>query len=233
IRFAPTLSLNDNLSYNDIYESAIKGCKIGYETYGVHSNIIACAMRNHSEEQNLSMLKAGLDYLNNGLCAMDLAGDEAGYPNNLFTYLFEAMNKYDIPYTIHSGECGSSDNIKIAIEAGAQRIGHGIALTKDAALVEKCQKNRIGFELCPTSNYQTKAVKEGELYPLNTFLEYGLLTTVNTDNRTVSNTTMTNEYIFISDKFNIAKETLMQLYKNSIEISFANDDIKNTLYKLL
>ena len=99
IRFAPTLSLNDNLSYHEIYEAAVRGCTEGLKLYGVYSNIIACAMRNHSEEQNLNMLKSGLDYLGNGLCAMDLAGDEAGYPNSLFTYLFDAMNKYDIPYT--------------------------------------------------------------------------------------------------------------------------------------
>ncbi|MBQ9610173.1 MAG: adenosine deaminase [Lachnospiraceae bacterium] len=232
IRFAPTLSLNEELNYRKIYEAAIKGCKEGQKLYGVYSNIIACAMRNHSEEQNLNMLKSGLDYIGNGLCAMDLAGNEAGYPNNLFTYLFNAMNKYNIPYTIHSGECGSADNIRIAVEAGAKRIGHGIALSKDSSLMKKCKNKRIGFELCPTSNYQTKAVKEGEAYPLNEFLEYGLLATLNTDNRTVSGTTMTKEYEFIIDKFNIAKETLMQLYANSIEISFANDDIKNELYKL-
>ncbi|MBR1816038.1 MAG: adenosine deaminase [Lachnospiraceae bacterium] len=232
IRFAPTLSLNDNLSYTEIYEAAIEGCKKGLKLYGVYSNIIACAMRNHSEEQNLDMLKSSLIYLGNGLCAMDLAGDESGYPNGLFTYLFNAMNKYNIPYTIHSGECGNADNIRIAVDAGAKRIGHGIALTKDQRLMDICKNKHIGFELCPTSNYQTKAVNEGEVYPLNNFIEYGLLATINTDNRTVSGTTMTKEYEFVSEKFNIAKETLMQLYANSIEASFANDDIKNELYKL-
>ena len=233
IRFAPSLSVHDTLSYSDIYEAAIAGIKEGYSSYGVYANIIVCAMRHHDEATNLAMLRSSLDYIGYGICAMDLAGDEAGFPNDRFAYLFEAANHYQVPYTIHSGECGSFENIRIAVDAGARRIGHGIALTKDMSLMERCRSARIGFELCPTSNYQTKAVTPDEEYPLNAFLDYGLLATINTDNRTVSDTSMSKEYELVSDKFNIAKETLMLLYKNSIEISFANDDIKDYLYSKL
>ncbi len=230
IRFAPTLSINSELSYSDIYESVIEGSKEGQKTYGVYSNIIICAMRHHSEKDNLNMLKSGRAYLGEGICALDLAGDEAGFPNEHFTYLFEEANRISMPFTIHSGECGRSKNIRIAVEAGAKRIGHGICLADDKSLIDLCKEKNIGFELCPTSNYQTKAVKAGMEYPLRAFLDYGIKATVNTDNRTVSNTTMAHEYELITGKLNIAKEELMLLYKNSIELSFANDDIKNTLY---
>ena len=233
IRFAPTLSINNELSYNDIYEAVIDGTKEGFNTYGVYSNIIICAMRHHSETDNLNMLKAGREYLGKGLCALDLAGDEAGFPNEKFTYLFEEAARLDMPFTIHSGECGRSKNIKIAVDAGAKRIGHGICLLDDKDLIRLCKERSIGFELCPTSNYQTKAVKPGTDYPLRAFIDYGIKATVNTDNRTVSNTTMSREYELITDKLNIAKEELMLIYKNSIELSFANDDIKNILYKTI
>ncbi len=231
IRFAPNLSKNENLDYKDIYEAVIEGSKEGQNKYGVMSNIIICAMRHHSEKQNLDMLKAGREYLGYGICALDLAGDEAGFPNENFAYLFDAANRLEMPFTIHSGECGRVKNIKIAVEAGAKRIGHGICLSDDGELMQYCRDKSIGFELCPTSNYQTKAVREGMEYPLRRFLDYGIKATVNTDNTTVSNTTMTREYEFITSKLNIAKDELVLLYKNSIELSFANDDVKNMLVK--
>ena len=231
IRFAPNLSKNESLDYKDIYEAVIEGSKEGQSKYGVMSNIIICAMRHHSEKQNLDMLKAGRDYLGYGICALDLAGDEAGFPNENFAYLFDAANRLEMPFTIHSGECGRSKNIKIAVEAGAKRIGHGICLFDDKELMQYCRDRQIGFELCPTSNYQTKAVKPGTKYPLRSFIDYGIKATVNTDNTTVSNTTMSREYELITSKLNIAKDELVLLYKNSIELSFANDDIKNILSK--
>ncbi len=231
IRFAPTLSVNASLGYKDIYEAVIEGANEGLKSFGVYSNIIICAMRHHTKEQNLEMLKIGREYLGNGICALDLAGDEAGFPNELFTYLFEEARRLDMPFTVHSGECGSINNIKLAVEAGAKRIGHGICLVNDPALMRLCKEKNIGFELCPTSNYQTKAVKTIASYPLRNFLDFGIIATVNTDNMTVSDTTMSKEYELITQKLNIAKDELIQLYENSIRLSFANDDVKNMLYK--
>ena len=96
--------------------------------------------------------------------------------------------------------------------------------------MKQCAKERIGIELCPTSNYQTKAISEDADYPLNLFIKNGILATINSDNRTVSNTTMSNEFEFIYNKFGIREEDFITLTKNSIEISFANDNINNYLY---
>ncbi len=233
IRFAPNCSLNENQSYQDIYEACIKGVKLGRELYNVYSNIIVCAMRHHSMETNLQVLKSAGDYLGQGICALDLAGDEASFGNELFVDLFKTAKDMEMPFTIHSGECGSANNVKIALALGAKRVGHGIALIKDKSLMEECKKKRIGLELCPTSNYQTKAVKPGEIYPLRHFLDEGLLATVNTDNRTVSDTTMEKELLFAINNLDIREEDLQTIYKNSVEISFADNNIKNQLLKLI
>lgn len=233
IRFAPTFSMSSALSYQDIFEAAIEGCKLGYEKYNVYSGIIACAMRHLDMDTNLSMLKVAREYLGSGVLALDLAGDESAFSNELFADLFKEATRLNMPFTIHSGECGSSENVRFALEAGASRIGHGIALIKDSMLMEDCRRAHLGLELCPTSNYQTGAVKSDEVYPLDTFLRNGLLATINTDNRTVSNTTLSAELEFATEKLGIEKGDLTQLYKNSIEISFANCDIKNSLYKLI
>lgn len=231
LRFAPTFSLSSKLSYRDIYEAAIEGSQLGLKKYGIHSNIIACAMRHHSEEQNLAVLNTARDYLGVGLCALDLAGDEAAFPNTAFDYLFIKAKKIGMPFTIHSGECHSIENVSYALAAGAQRVGHGIALAKAPLLISECRKKRLGLELCPISNYQTRAVLPDEEYPLRYFLNENLLATVNTDNRTVSNTSITKELEFVCEKHGIHEEDFLALYKNSIEISFADESIKNELYE--
>lgn len=229
LRFAPTCSINSTQNYKDIYDALVKAREAALKTYDIECNFIICAMRHHSLNDNLNMLHAGMDYLGYGICAMDLAGDENIHNNLEFIDLFKEARRLNMPFTIHSGECGSVQNVKIALEAGARRVGHGIALARDYSLMQECKKNRLGLELCPTSNYQTRAVKPGEAYPLQYFLENGLLATVNTDNRTVSNTTMTGEYEFLLDNKLVSEEALSTLFKNSIEISFANDNTKNKL----
>ncbi|MGN0435385.1 MAG: adenosine deaminase [Wujia sp.] len=229
LRFAPTCSLNSSLTYKDIYEAAIEGCRIGKEKLGIDSNIIACAMRHHSIEQNLAVLKNAREFLGSGLCALDLAGDEAAFPNKGFDYLFTEAVRIGMPFTIHSGECHSVENVKYALDSGASRVGHGIALVKAPELLSDCRRKGLGLELCPTSNFQTRAVAPEEPYPLRYFLDNHLLATVNTDNRTVSNTTITKELETVCEKHGIHEEDLLTLYQNSVEISFADDNIKNEL----
>lgn len=231
VRFAPMLSVNDTLSCRTVIESVIRGLAKGYQDFGVFSNVIVCAMRHHSEEQNLMMLKVSRELMGEGVCALDLAGDEAGFANQEFIHLFKEAKRLDMPFTIHSGECGSVENVRLAMELGAKRVGHGIALHKDLELMKEYAKRRIGLEMCPTSNLQTKAVKRMEDYPLLDFLKNDILVSVNTDNRTVSQTTMANELMIIYQSSGQNPEVIKTLLQNAIEMAFASDDIKQQLIK--
>ncbi len=233
IRFAPALSANSHLDLENVVQAAIYGCQKAFDRYGVFTNLILCAMRHHSPKQNHLVVRCAREFLGNGVCALDLAGDEAGHPNEEFEALFEEARRLEVPFTIHSGECGSARNVAIALQYGAQRIGHGIAAIKDPTLMQACRDAHIGFELCPTSNFQTKAVTDASSYPLRAFLDFGLLATINTDNRTVSHTTLTDEYAFALEQLAMKKEDLRTLYKNSVEISFADDSVKHQLLYLL
>ncbi|MBQ8166296.1 MAG: adenosine deaminase [Lachnospiraceae bacterium] len=233
LRFAPNCSLENGLSLTQVYEAAIEGTKLGLEKYGIHSNIILCAMRHHSPETNTKILDTMYDYVGHGICALDLAGDESMFPNESFEALFKKAKDMGIPFTIHSGECGRTQNVRLAMEYGATRIGHGIALIKDIQLMEDIKNKGIGLELCPVSNFQTKAWDEYSSYPLRTFLDKGLIATINTDNRTVSNTSIKTELSLAMEKLSIREEDIITLNKNSIEISFADDNLKNTLLNML
>ena len=180
IRFAPMLSVNSHLDLENVVQAAVYGCQKAFDRYGVFTNLILCAMRHHSPQQNHLVVRCAREFLGNGVCALDLAGDEAGHPNEEFEALFEEARRLEVPVTIHSGECGSARNVALALQYGARRIGHGIAAIKDPALLEACRNAHIGFELCPTSNFQTKAATELDAYPLRAFLDFGLLSTPTT-----------------------------------------------------
>ena len=231
VRYAPAFSTNEGLSLRDTMESVIKGLGDGYQDFGVYANVIVCAMRHISVEDNIQMLESARELLGEGICALDLAGDEAAYPTSNFVSLFEQARKWDMPFTIHSGETGSVDNVREAYNLGAKRIGHGIALCQDEELMKEYAKRGIGLEMCPTSNLQTKAVSSWDNYPLLYFLENGLKVSVNTDNRTVSNTTLTKEYEMVYKSCDYNDEIIHTLQTNAIETSFADDDIKQILWQ--
>lgn len=233
VRFAPMISANDHINTSQVIEAVLLGIKKAEAEFPIKGKVIVCAMRNFSLESNIEMLKVARNYLGEGVCALDLAGDEAAYPTKEQADLFLKAKSLEMPFTIHSGETGSIENVKVAIELGAKRLGHGIALKKDETIMKEVRDRRIGIEMCPTSNLQTKAVDSWDDYPLNNFLKQGLLVSINTDNRTISNTTITKEFLQINKKMDINKAKIKRLIENSIEISFADDSTKHDLLKLL
>lgn len=232
VRFAPQLSTTQGLSCDKIMEAVLEGLEEGKSECGIEYQVIACMMSHHDDETNLQMLKECRPYLGEGLCAVDLAGNEAGFPREKFRPLFEEAKRLEYPFTIHSGECGNANNIKMAVEWGAKRIGHGIAMTGNRGVQELCRKNRVGIEMCPISNYQTKAIQRGMTYPIREFADAGLLVTVNTDNRTVSNTSIAKEMQFLRENFGITEEELKKYQKNAIDVAFCHETVKHKLWKL-
>lgn len=233
VRFAPGLSVQQGLSYEQVIRAVLEGMQEGERQTGIRWQVICCAMRHHTEEENLRMLKAARTFLGEGVCALDLAGDEAAWPVKSFVPLFQEAKRVEMPFTIHAGECGSAANIRDAIELGAGRIGHGIAMRGREELMEEVAKRKIGIELCPTSNYQTKALRPEEPYPLFSFLKKGILATVNTDNRTVSQTTMTKELFLVRELMKKQGEEIQnlerRLFENAVQISFLTEDDKERL----
>lgn len=233
MRFAPMLSTEKGLSCREVIASVVEGLKAGEQEYGVFASAIVCAMRHHSLEQNMQMLTEAREFVGKGVCALDLAGDESAFPTSMFRQLFIQAKEWGIPFTIHSGECGSVDNIREAIELGAKRLGHGIALEKSPELRKLCKEKGIGIEMCPTSNLQTKAVSRLEKYPLEQFLNEGLLVSIHTDNRTVSGTTLSDEEALVIEQLHLPREIIVKCTENAIQTAFASDKIKEQLMEAL
>jgi len=233
IRFAPLLSETPDMNCNKVIEALLAGLEKGKRDFGIEYGVITCAMRHHSEEENARMLRTAREYLGHGVCAADLAGAESLYPMSEFMELFKKTKALGMPFTLHAGECGSVQNILDSVETGAGRIGHGIAMRGYADVQKELQKKGIGIEMCPISNLQTKSVNSMAEYPMREFLDAGLKVSVNTDNRTVSNTSLTKELEFIQKNYGIRDEEILQMMKNAIDTAFADDSIKDKICKML
>lgn len=232
-RFAPFFSCGEGLSYRQVMESVLEGLKEASEETGILYQVIACNMRHLDENINIRMMRECREFLGEGLCAIDLAGDEKSMPNAMFGNLFAEAKKLDYTYTIHAGECGSVQSILDAVDMGAKRIGHGIAMMGNTEVQKILASKRVGVEMCPISNYQTKALQPGDSYPIREFAKMGVLATINTDNRTVSNTSITKEMEFLNDRFGIMEEELYQYQMNAVDAAFCDDAMKHEIWKIL
>lgn len=225
-RFAPLLSVNASLSCAQVIQAVLEGLEEGKKECGVEYNVIACAMRHHTPEQNLELFKTAAEFLGKGLCALDLAGNEAAFPMKDFRDQFEAARRMGFEFTLHAGECGSVENIADSVESGASRIGHGIAMRGNCEVQKLCLQRKIAVEMCPISNLQTKSVPDKSEYPLREFLDKGLLVTINTDNRTVSNTTITDEMEFVQREYGISDEELHRMTLNAVDAAFVTEKVR-------
>lgn len=231
VRFAPLLSVNEHLNCKQVMEAVLTGLEDAKKECQIPYNVIACAMRHHAIEDSLQMMKDCREFLGQGLCALDLAGNEAAFPMENFRELFAEAKKMGYPFTLHAGECGRVENVIESVKAGAKRIGHGIALTGNPEAIQFCKERKIAIEMCPISNMQTKAVSCKEDYPIREFLDAGLRVTLNTDNRMVSNSTIAKEMEFVQINYGITDQELCRMTENAIEASFAKDEVKQILWK--
>ena len=233
IRFAPLLSVTEEMGTGQVISALLKGLEKGKKDFGVEYNVITCAMRHHSEEENYQMIRTAREFLGKGVCAADLAGAEAVYPMSDFMSLFKRVKELGMPFTLHAGECGNAQNIEDSVLAGAGRIAHGIAMRGKPDIQKLVRKAGVGIEMCPISNLQTKAVPGTEAYPLREFLDAGLMVTINTDNRTVSRTSLTKELDFIQRTYGITDEEILHMMKNAAKTAFVDEEMKKRLLEKL
>lgn len=227
IRFAPLKHLKGSLNKYEVVESVLKGL----HRVDLQTNLILCMMRGDSFENNLEVIELAKHFLNKGVCAIDLAGAEALYKTSDYEELFKIAKKYNIPFTIHAGEADGKDSILSAINFGAKRIGHGVNVIYELDLIEKIKQKDILLEICPTSNIQTNIFPNYKEHPFRKLYDMGIKVCLNTDNRTVSNTTLKREYQHMIINQNITIEDLITMNKEAVKHAFLSEVEKEKLLK--
>ncbi len=230
VRFAPQLHCAQGLSQEEVVAAAVKGLNRAKEETGMPAQLILCCMRFPGpQDKNRETVEVARKYLGKGVCAVDLAGDEAGNPTRNYEDLFGYAREIGVPVILHAGESAGSFSVADALNMGAQRIGHGILAAESEEVMARLKAGNIPLEVCYTSNLQTKAAKTLPGHPIRMLFDRGLTVTVNTDNMSVSDTYLKREYRRLMDDFGFTLEEMKTIALNAVEASFINDYMKKAL----
>lgn len=230
LRFSPRyMAMTHQLPVDGVVEAVIAGVKEGCKAFSVEARLIGIMSRTFGEaacEEELNALLAHRD----GITALDLAGDELGFPGHLFLNHFTRARDAGWRITVHAGEAAGPESIWQAIrDLGAERIGHGVKAIQDPALMDFLAEKRIGIESCLTSNIQTSTVPSLAQHPLKTFLEHGVLASINTDDPAVQGIDIQHEYHTAAPAAGLSPEQIRQAQINGLEMAFLSAAEKQAL----
>jgi adenosine deaminase len=220
VRYAPMLHTQRGLKLTKVIEAVLAGLKAARDKCGIESNIIICGIRNVSPASSLEMAELAVAYKGRGVVGFDLAGAEYDHPAKHHRAAFQLVRDNNINVTIHAGEAYGPESIAQAIHVcGAHRIGHGCRLREDGDLLHYVNDHRIPLECCPSSNVQTGAVRDLASHPLKLYFNLGLRVTVNTDNRLITDTSVSKElwlcHTQMGMSFRDIKSMIMAGFKSS------------------
>ena len=230
LRFSPGyMAMAHQLPVAGVVEAVIAGVREGCKTFGVEARLIGIMSRTFGEAACLQELDALLAHRDH-ITALDLAGDELGFPGSLFLSHFNQARDAGWHITVHAGEAAGPESIWQAIkELGAERIGHGVKAVEDRALMDYLAEHRIGIESCLTSNIQTSTVASLANHPLKTFLEHGVIASLNTDDPAVQGVDIIHEYTIAAPAAGLTREQIRQAQINGLEMAFLSNEEKRAL----
>lgn len=229
VRFAPQLHTRGGLRPQEVVEAVNEGLAEGMQDTGVPVGLILCCLRHEDAESSLALARLAIANADI-VCGLDLAGDEARYPGAPHRAAFELARKAGLRRTVHAGEASGAESIREAIEVlGAERIGHGVRIEESPELIEYVHERAITLEMCPLSNYQTRAVSSLAAHPIDRLLRKNVRVTVSTDARTVSLTTVTSEFERLEKLFGWGFDEFSRCQKNAANGAFVSSAQRSEL----
>jgi adenosine deaminase len=221
VRNAPILNVVRGLSLVEAVEAPLRGLRRAENDFGIIGRFIVIALRQFPAEHSLEMAKLAVEFKNEGVVAFDLAGGEKGNPASVHAAAFTYAREHNLAVTVHAGEGDGPESIREAVHiCGANRIGHGTRLIEDPELTQYVNDRRIALEVCLTSNVQTKVADSYATHPFREYFDRGLNVTLNTDNRLMSATTLTDEYVYAAEHLGFTMDELAGVALNSFESAF-------------
>jgi adenosine deaminase len=230
LRFSPWFMAEPHgLDPVGVVEAVINGVNEAQREVDIKVNLIGIISRTYGPNSTREELNALLNFRDD-IVAIDLAGDEANFPGELFVDHIQLARDAGWRVTIHAGESAGADSVWQAIKGlGAERIGHGVRAEDDVELQQFLVENQIGVESNLTSNVQTSTVPDYASHPIKRFLEYGILATINTDNTGVSGIDLPHEYIVAAPAAGLTNDQINQAQHNALEVAFLSQTEKNEL----
>jgi len=230
-RFAPVYHANKYLYLEDTVKAVLNGLERGKNDFGVGYGLILCGMRNM--KNTLEIAELAVNFRKDGVVGFDLAGEEGGFPPKKHIDAFHFIQRSNFNITIHAGEAFGKESIWQAIQwCGAHRIGHATRLVEDIVLDQKEEvvnfgdlaqyvlDKRIPLEICLLSNLHTGAVDKLENHPFGILFKEKFRVTINTDDRLMSNTNLTKEFLTAVEYFNLNFDDIEKITINSMKSAF-------------
>jgi len=229
VRFAPELSMDQGLTVPETIDAVCEGLRQAQDEFGIVAKALVCGMRQSDQELTSHILEEANQVSDQDFVGFDFAGDEPHYPPQAIDALIQQVKSYNRPMTLHAGECHCPANVVQSMAYGIKRNGHVTLLADEPELLKEFVKNGVTGELCLTSNLQTKAATTMEDFPYLKMKEAQAHISINTDNRTVSDTDLTKEYALYHRHFHTTPADFYQHNVDAIQASFASDEEKQEL----
>lgn len=221
VRYSPILHTDGGLKLTEISQAVIDGLKQAEQDFRIKTGVIICGMRNMDPTTSVKLAELAIAFKNKGVIGFDLAGGEYNNPAKDHKEAFDLSLKNNLNITIHAGEAYGPESIHQALHyCGSHRIGHGTRLVEDGDLLNYVNDHRIPLEICIKSNFHTKAVPDIRSHPIDFYIDYGLRVTINTDNRTISDTTVTDEYMLAINELKLDYPTIKNVILNGFKSAF-------------
>lgn len=221
IRYSPMLHTQQGLRLSKIVETVHRGLNDAELRFGIKSNLILCGIRNISTQHSLEMAELVVAYKGRGVVGFDLAGAEQDYPAKQHQEAFDLVRKNNVNVTIHAGEAYGPASIAQALhDCGAHRLGHACRLREDGELLHYVVDHRIPIECCPSSNVQTGAITSFDRHPIRLYYNLGARVTVNTDNRLITDTTVSQELFRLYDELDFSYSEIKNILISGFKSSF-------------
>jgi adenosine deaminase len=224
IRWAPLLHTARGLSPKNIIEAVTRAARDAATRYGIEVRLIATAMRSHDLATNVDLARTAAAFAGDGLTGWDLAGPEAAFPDpTIHAEAFETARTAGLRITIHAGEWGGAAQVWRALAVEPERIAHGPGAIDDADLCAELTARGITLDLCPTSNWQAGIVPSIAEHPLARLHRRGVPVTLSTDDTTVSDLSLTEEYERALDEIGLTPDELWTIDRHGLDAAFADD----------
>ena len=230
VRYAPVLNTRRGLSLGEAVEAPLRGLERAERDGGAVARVIICGLRHMASDVSLELSRLAVAYRHRGVVGFDLAGGELGNPASPHAAAFAYAREHDLACTCHAGEGAGASSVREAVHVcGANRIGHATRLYEDESLMQYVNDRRIALEICLTSNVQTHAVESYHAHPLRQYFDRGMNVVLNTDNRLMSGTTLTDEYLHAATALDFTFDELAEIALNGFASAFLHWEERQTL----
>ena len=221
VRYSPALHTQKGLKMTTVIDAVLEGLRVAKRETGIKCGVIVCGIRHINPQTSMRLAELSVAYKNRGVIGFDLAGAEVNFPAKDHKDAFQLILKNNVNCTAHAGEAYGPESIAQAIHyLGSHRIGHGTRLREDGDLLNYVNDHRIPLEICLSSNVQTGAVANLQSHPLKFYFDYGLRVTINTDNRLITDTTVTKELWLAHRELGLSLEDLSTIIVSGFKSAF-------------